>query len=205
MKTLILNKKQVNIIKEHFGGKEMTFFAFMSHIKEYLKKLLTDPVNAQPDEFLKMHNLNGEKLLTILKDKGIVVKSTKIDSNGEKDNFIISYKLPRQNFERKIKRLYSELFETNVIDGTILNEEGEGACGGDVIGQGATSADNCNSSAPITPFGPVLRRKIKEEVVMDTACGDFGYDAPPFADKNDPAYDHSNMMKKSFKTKKKKK
>ena len=33
---------------------------------------------------------------------------------------------------------------------------------------------------------------------MDTAIGDFGYDAPPFEKKKDPAYNHKNMMKKSF-------
>ena len=34
---------------------------------------------------------------------------------------------------------------------------------------------------------------------MDTAIGDFGYDAPPFKKKKDPTYNHKDMMKKSFK------
>ena len=34
---------------------------------------------------------------------------------------------------------------------------------------------------------------------MDTAFGDFGYDAPGLKKKKDPAYNHENMMEKSFK------
>ena len=41
-------------------------------------------------------------------------------------------------------------------------------------------------------------QRLQEEVVMDTAIGDFGYDAPPFKKKKDPTYNHKNMMKKSF-------
>ena len=33
---------------------------------------------------------------------------------------------------------------------------------------------------------------------MDTAIGDFGYDAPPFKKKKDPTYNHKDMMKKSW-------
>ena len=83
----------------------------------------------------------------------------------------------------------------------ILNEEGEGG--------GATSADASGQfTQPL--FGKPIRRKtvyisqkqadeLKEEVVMDTAIGDFGYDAPPFKKKKDPTYNHKDMMKKSFK------
>lgn len=208
MKTVIVNKKQFNVLKENYSemNKEMTFFAFLSHVKSYLKQLLTNPINTTPDMFLISYGLDNPKLLTNLLDNNIIIKSEKIINDGDNDKFSISYKIPRENFERKMKRLYSNLFETNIIEGTTLTEDGEGAA------MGGTSAAACNDSAPITPlFGKPIRRKIyvtkeqydrlekiKESTVMNTPIGDFGYDAPPFADKNDPAYDHNNMMKKSF-------
>ena len=75
-------------------------------------------------------------------------------------------------------------------------------------GGGATSADA--SGAFVQPlFGKPIKRKtvyltqeqvdkLKEAVEMDTAFGDFGYDAPPLKKKKDPAYDHKNMIKKSI-------
>jgi hypothetical protein len=45
-----------------------------------------------------------------------------------------------------------------------------------------------------------VSQDVNEEVVMDTAAGDFGYDAPGLQlKKKDPAYNHKNMIKKSFK------
>ena len=195
MKTIIINERQTTLLKE--ANKEMTYYAFLSHVKSYLKKLLTDPISAQPDDFLKNYGLGGKELNSKLTDNNIIIKNEKIDSSGEKDMFKISYKIPRQNFERKMKRLYSSLFESNIVDEEILVET------------------DCSSSGPVEQplFGKPLRRKtlyvtqeqydklqsLKEEAVMNTPVGDFGYDAPAFAEKGDPTLDHKNMMKKSFK------
>lgn len=198
MKTIIITENQAKLLKEHANvlNEEVTFFSFLSHMKAYIKMLLTNPTNSQPDEFLVVNGLNGEKALSSLVDNNIIIKSEKIDSSGDKDIFVISYKVPRENFERKMKRLYSKLFEENIIDELTLNEDGEGAMSG--AGPGASS---CNDSAPIIPlFGKPLRRKLPtdESVEMGTAFGDFGYDADALSNKKDPAYDHNNMIKKSF-------
>lgn len=205
MKTIIINERQTILLKE--ANKEMTYYAFLSHVKSYLKKLLTDPISAQPDDFLKNYGLEGKELNSKLTDNNIIIKNEKIDSSGEKDMFKISYKIPRQNFERKMKRLYSSLFESNIVDANVLNEDG---CAGVMQGGGG----NPNAGQFEQPlFGKPLRRKtlyvtqeqydklqnLKEEAVMNTAVGDFGYDAPAFAEKGDPTLDHKNMMKKSFK------
>ena len=180
-------------------NEEVTLFSFMSHIKAYLKQLLNDPIYAKPDAFLLSNGLDGERVLSLLMDNGIIIRDEKIDSSGNKDQFVISYKIPRQNFERKVKRLYTKLFEQNTRE---LNEE---------VGGGATSADASGAfEQPL--FGKPLRRKtiyvtqeqydrlekLKEAVEMGTAFGDFGYDAPPFnKKKNDPTYDHSDLIKNS--------
>ena len=46
--------------------KEMTRYAFISHIEDYLKQLLNDPLHADTDEFLKYHGLDGPKTLSLL-------------------------------------------------------------------------------------------------------------------------------------------
>ena len=37
--------------------KEMTRYAFISHMEDYIKKLLKDPLHADTDEFLKYHKI----------------------------------------------------------------------------------------------------------------------------------------------------
>lgn len=204
MKTVIINERQEKILQAL--NENITVFSFIHHVKDYLKKLLKDPVYAKPDDVLLANGLDAETLKKHLEDSNLLLKKERIETHDGVDKFKISYTVSAENAERKIRRLYSRLFETNIIEGTILNEEGEG--GG--IGGGATSADA--SGQFVQPlFGKPIRRKtvyisqkqadeLKEEVVMDTQVGDFGYDAPPFKKKKkDPAYDHKDMMKKSFK------
>ena len=212
MKTIIINEEQANVLKQG-----MDRHSFISHVKDYLKRLFKDPINAQPDSFLIMHGLNGETLKKHLEDKNLIVKKTYIKNENGKDMFHISYKLNPNagakehgydenelgtNGERPLRRLYAELFEENIVEGTVLNETD---CGGCMQGGG----DNPDAGTFIEPLSKPLRRKtiyitkeqyqrIQEEAVMDTAIGDFGYDAPPFKKKKDPTYNHKNMMKKSF-------
>lgn len=202
MKRIIISEAQAKILSTL--NEKIDKFAFKSHVKDYIKKLLSNPVSAQPDEFLIQHGFNGETLKKELEDANIIIKSEKIINSGGKDKFVISYKVPAENFVRKLTRLYNRLCEENIIEGTILNECDCGGCLG-----GATNANiTGNAETPITPFSKqVGRRKIanvsqdvNEEVVMDTPIGDFGYDAPGLkTKKKDPAYNHKNMIKKSFK------
>lgn len=201
MKTVIINEKQQENLK--LLNEKITVFSFINHVKDYFKQLLKNPIYAQPDEFLKTNGLDGETLKKHLKDNNIITQSNKIETFDGKDKFKVSYTISGDNTERKLRRLYSKLFENNVIEGTILSEEGDGVA---PMG-GATSADA--SGQFIQPLSEPIRRKtvyisqkqydkLQEEAVMDTAIGDFGYDAPPFKKKKDPAYNHKNMMKKSF-------
>lgn len=112
MKTIIISESQAKMLKEnmHMINEKMSEEAFISHVKNYLKQLLTNPIGAQPDAFLKSNGLDGKTLLPKLLDYDIIVKKTKIVSEG-KDRFEIVYKIPRNNFEKKILRLYNELFD----------------------------------------------------------------------------------------------
>lgn len=206
--------------------KEMTRYAFISHIEDYLKQLLKDPLHADTDEFLKYHGLNSPDVLSLLlkrsnpedENSSIIIKNVKIKNNGFddngkrlKDSFIVTYKIPRKDYNKKMRNLYINLFESNIIENSPLNEEGEGG--------GATSA-NASGQYTTPLFGGPIKRKtmyitqeqeeyiknmIEEETIINTAFGDFGYDAPIGDGKKNKnnkffkdANDHKNMMKKSW-------
>lgn len=122
MKTIIISESQAKMLKENMRmiNEKMSEEAFISHVKNYLKQLLTNPIGAQPDAFLTSNGLDGKTLLPKLLDYDIIVKKTKIVSEG-KDRFEIVYKIPRNNFEKKILRLYNELFDddTNEINESV--------------------------------------------------------------------------------------
>lgn len=117
--------------------KEMTRYAFISHIEDYLKQLLKDPLHADTDEFLKYHGLNGPDTLSLLlkrsipddetsailiKKIGIKDNGTDEDGNRLKDSFTVKYSIPRKDYSKKMRNLYINLFENNIIEDSPLNE-----------------------------------------------------------------------------------
>lgn len=117
--------------------KEMTRYAFISHIEDYLKQLLKDPLHADTDEFLKYHGLNGPDTLSLLlkrsipddETSAILIKKIGIKDNGSdeegnrlKDSFTVKYSIPRKDYSKKMRNLYINLFENNIIEDSPLNE-----------------------------------------------------------------------------------
>ena len=212
---------------------EITFFGFLSHTKAFLKELLINPLNADTDEYLKEHGMDRKTLINALLEKSIVEKETKIEDKNGSDKFLVSYKIPKRNFERKMRRLYSALFEKNEIQESILSEEGMGGGGAATCGSVMQAGGaNPGSGQYVTRFGSVQRREIyntgKKKRINDSMrvrkiyvteeqakilqemgtqdAGNYQYDVPMnFNGGNDPAYDHKNMIAKSFPKKKKKK
>ena len=183
-------------------NEEVTVHSFIHHIKDYIKKLLNDPIYAKPDDFLISNGLDAESLKKELEDCNLIIKKTRIVTQDNKDKFAISYTLSKENGERKIRRLYSKLFEQNIVEGVTLNETdcmGALCGGGDKPTAGTYDTKLTKNVNKRTIYiSPRQYDMIREEVVMNTPIGDFGYDAPPFKKKKDPAYNHKNMMKKSF-------
>lgn len=116
---------------------EMTRYAFISHMEDYIKKLLTDPLHADTDDFLKYHKIDGPKALSILtkradpedENSAILIKTTKIKDNGSDENgkrlpdtFTVHYKAPRKDYTKKMRNLYINLFESNIIENSPINE-----------------------------------------------------------------------------------
>lgn len=188
---------------------DITFFGFISHLKSFLKQLLVNPIDVNIDDYLERHGVNKNKLLSELLNRGIIEKETNINDENGKDKFVVTYKVPKKNFERKVRRLYSYLFENNEMTvNTLFKEDGATSCGSAMQGGGL----NPDAGQYTTPIGKVQRRKIyitkeqyeilKETNTQDT--GNYQYDVPlNFNNGKDPSYDHKNMMEKSFPKKRK--
>ena len=110
------------------SDKEMTRYAFISHMEDYMKKLLKDPLKADTDDFLHGFGIDGPSALKMLITKtdpnddysAVVIRSERIKDNGydedgkrNKDSFEVKYKIPRKDFKKKLRNLYVNLFEQN--------------------------------------------------------------------------------------------
>ena len=175
---------------------EMTYYSFLSNVKSFLKDLLNNPSTAKPSMELKAKGLNRSKLLYYLINKGIITRDEKIvdeDENGNPQTAVMSvkYKIPKKDFERKMQKLYINLFEKNLPepecsnfkdDMTIMKMED----GGD----GATNA--ASSGQFSQPVFDVQRREIYntkpnddiEEATTTMNTGDYQYTVPFPGDKS---------------------
>ena len=193
---------------------ETTYGEFKSHTKDYLKQLITKPSQAKLDDFLasrlKEKGLTQGQFLNKLIDNGIVVKKAKIDDGlGEqgtgKPSYSVTYKIPNDRFEHKLKKLHITLFEQNLPEG-VITEEGGGAtsCAFDGAGQ---FIQPLNGGKDESGSG-VIRRKIYltreqfETLVKDNLdeatagdVGPFDYDAPFPVKKGDPTLKHQKGKK----------
>lgn len=204
MKRIYVNHNVLNEAVAYLNN-EITFFGFLSHTKAFLKNLLLSPLTADVDEYLRDNGLNREEFINTLLSKNIIEKETKIEDNNGSDKFMVSFKIPKRNFERKMRRLYSTLFEQHEIqESTIINETD---CAGAMQGGGL----NPDAGTFVTPLTKVQRRRIyvtNEQLDMikeatATDVGDYQYDVPlKFNGGNDPAYNHKNMIAKGVPHKK---
>ena len=245
-------------------AKELTRHGFVSHMEDFVGKLIgSNPLGADVDDYLKGFDIDAKKALEILTkpetddmpESAVVMRTERIKNGGVdefgkpmKDEFQVIYKVPKKDPERgikgideKLRNIYIKLFENHIVEGTVLNEEGEGGmCGDGSAMEDMGGATNASSSGQYTtPLFGMVRRKgyspktaneskkakrpigrmtmyiteeqmeqlaqlIKEEAVMDTQVGDFGYDAPGLEYKKEKTkegkkvFSHKGMLKTSF-------
>lgn len=95
---------------------DVTFYKFFTEVKNFIQDLLDDPIGAKPSGFFKAHGISRSLLLNKMLDRDIITKKENIDEPNDADGKMksmhyLQYKVPRKNFEQKIKRLYSYFFE----------------------------------------------------------------------------------------------
>lgn len=210
MKRVYINDKMLHEAVAYLNN-EITFFGFLSHTKAFLKELLVNPLTADIDEYLKENGLDRETFINTLLSKNILVKDTKIEDQNGSDKFMISFKVPKRNFERKMRRLYSALFEQYEIQESYLSDSNMNICETDCAGAMQGGGSNPDAGEFTTPLGKVQRRRIyvtneQLDIIKETAttdAGDYQYDVPlNFNNGKDPAYNHTNMIAKGVPNKK---
>ena len=72
MKRIYVNSE---ILKEavDYINDDITFFGFISHLKVFLKNLLTNPIETNIDDYLKRHGIDKDELLDELEVFELVV------------------------------------------------------------------------------------------------------------------------------------
>lgn len=113
---IYLDESKLILIKESEKEEEVTFYKFFTEVKNFIKDLLDDPINAKPSGFFKKHGISKKDLLNKMMDRDIISKKENIDEPNDADGKMksmhyLQYRVPRKNFEQKIKRLYSYFFE----------------------------------------------------------------------------------------------
>jgi hypothetical protein len=186
MKNIYITENQLKKLYEQ-ENEEVTFYEFFVNVKKYLKDLLTKPADAEPSSILT-RNVSKNELLKKMTDLGIIKKNEKIDEVPVEEDtkkvakHFVQYKVPKRNFEEKVKELYKEVVSENISKSVFgneqelvdeiknmdydnayatrggLNEEGEGggatSCGSVMQGGGL----NPDAGQYTTPFGNVQRR-----------------------------------------------
>lgn len=123
-RVIIINEATQRMLKEEM---EMTEYKFKGSVKRFLHDLLQDPVTAEPGNVLTLNGLTRAKLIKLLIKKGILQKHMSIiDKNADGEPMTakmkVSFKVPKQEYDKKVKRLYIELFEKNVPEKKKVNE-----------------------------------------------------------------------------------
>jgi hypothetical protein len=189
-------------------AEETTYGEFKSHTKDFLKQLATKPSTAKIDDFLSQRlaklGISQGDFVKKLIDLGIIEKKSKVDDglneegNGE-PTFSISYKIPADRFEYKMKKLYIPLFQRNV-PGEELSEAT--ACGGN-------GGNGTGQYQYIQPLGKPIRRKVYmteeqinylmnglDEATTTANAGNYQYDVPLLVDDDDPTMKHNKGKKR---------
>ena len=212
-------------------AKELTRHGFVSHMEDFIGKLIGDnPMSADVDDYLKGFDIDAPKAIEMLTEpeiegfpeSAVITRTERIKNGGTdefgkpmKDDFLVIYKVPKRDPEKgikgvdeKLRNLYIKKYENHIVEGTVLNEDGEcglGADGSDPFYEAPAfkksvvrrsistySPKTQNESKKMKrPIGRLtmfiteeqmreLAQLIKEEAEMDTRFGNFGYDAPGF-------------------------
>lgn len=118
MKLVYIKESKVGILKE--SEEELTFLRFFVEVKKFITDLLTDPIHARPSLTLVSHGLDNDNLRRKLQDEMVIVKKENINEphnevTGEiESRYYLSYKVPKKDFKKKLRRLYQKIFESGI-------------------------------------------------------------------------------------------
>lgn len=108
-KKIYITENQLEMIK-----KNSSLEIFEKEVRKFLYNLITNS-NEKISEYWQLNGISKQKLLSTLFGYYII----------QKDKETNEIKVPKYNFERKVKRMYYEIFPNKPV--TIMHEDGEGA------------------------------------------------------------------------------
>jgi hypothetical protein len=119
MRIVYINENSIPEVKKLIEESEekMSFLFFFENVRDFIKDLLTDPIGAVPSKELRIRGLGNGKLRKMLRDANILIKKEDIDELDNEETgklesrYFLSYKVPKKNFKKKIRRLYQKIFE----------------------------------------------------------------------------------------------
>lgn len=141
MRKIIITESQLNQIKGNNSYIENNNSeVFNKEVRKFLYCIMKDEKENISD-YWGINNITKIEIFKLLKRAGVIQKTP--------DGSIL---VPKKNFDKKVDRVYYELFNEEPPDILISEDDGGG------ISDGATT---CASSGSYeTPFGQVQRRKI---------------------------------------------
>ena len=151
-KRIIITEEQLEFIKKHIDtSKNNNVDLFKKEVKVFLHALLTNGSVKDTSDYWIVNGINKNYLKKLLVDKYKIVEK---NETGE-------FMIPKRNFDKKISRLYYELFQDTEPVELMREDDGGGAAGGESGGEvgGGTSTSSVGGSYEQPIFG-VQRRKI---------------------------------------------
>ena len=126
MKLVYIKESKMDVLRE--SEEELTFWRFFVEVKKFITELLTDPIHARPSVVLVSHGLDNDFLRKKLQDESVIIKSENIDEPHDEitgkieSRYYLSYKVPKKDFKKKLRRLYQKYVETSVNEGITRGE-----------------------------------------------------------------------------------
>lgn len=146
---IIITENQLDFIKKHKAYAENnTFEIFSEEVKKFIYNLMKGTMENISDYWV-INGINKSDLYKQLKRFGIIEK---VEVADEQNNNIL---VPKNNFDKKLKRLYTEIFQDE-DPGLIITEDGEGGN----VGDGATTCFSSSGSYEV-PISSIIRRKFQ--------------------------------------------
>ena len=99
--------------------KPLPFLSFFKEVLAFVKGLLNDPIGTKPSDVLKKYGFDNGTLRKKLLDYGVITKKENIsepfdETNGKMiSRFSVSYRVPKENFKDKIRKLHNDTFYMN--------------------------------------------------------------------------------------------
>lgn len=139
-----------------------SYFRFTSEIKAFIKKILDNPIKAEPTSFLSERGFNKDKLINILIKRGVIGRRERIldstNSDEKTPKYKVKYKQKLALNGEKFYDIMEKVFKQYIKDR--LNEcDGAGGCDA-----GGCACDGCEGvldqrGAFVAPFGTIISQK----------------------------------------------